>query len=140
MPRRRTVTENVIHAPHWEAHETVLIRSLRERDNEAIQDKLAAMTAGADTDMKLALGTTRRLTMFHGIVSWTLTDEHGRPLPISMESIMDLFPEDADFIYGAINDMNQPMTEQEKKPSSTPADHGAQANTAEYPRLLSSGQ
>ena len=120
MSRRRTVSRKQIQAPHWDAHEVVFIRSLREGDTEAIQDGLAAVatgTAGAKNDMKLALGTSRRLTMLHGIESWTLTNEDASPLPLNEDSIRDLAPEDADYIYAEINALNQPMTSAEKKAS-----------------------
>jgi hypothetical protein len=117
MPRRRTVSRKQIQAPNWDAHEVVFIRSLRDGDNQDIQDALAAMSPGEKADMKLALGTSRRLTMLHGIESWTLTNEDGSPLPLCEQSIRDLAPEDADYIYKEINDLNAPMTESEKKDS-----------------------
>ena len=117
MPRRRGVTRKEVRAPHWDAHESVLIRSLREQDNETIQDELASMVGTENANMKLALGTTRKLTMLHGIESWTLTEEDGRPIAKSLEAIGNLAPEDADFIYAEINKLNQPMTADEKKAS-----------------------
>ena len=78
---------------------------------------VATGTAGAKNDMKLALGTSRRLTMLHGIESWTLTNEDASPLPLNEDSIRDLAPEDADYIYAEINALNQPMTSAEKKAS-----------------------
>lgn len=117
MPRRRTVSRKQIQAPHWDAHEVVFIRSLRDGDNQDIQDELAAMSAEDRANMKLALGTSRRLTMLYGIESWTLTNEDGSPLPLSEKSLRELAPEDADFIYKAINEINAPMTEGEKKDS-----------------------
>jgi hypothetical protein len=118
MSRRRTVSRKEIRAPHWDAHEVVLIRSLRDGDNQDIQDALAAVATGvAKADMKLALGTSRRLTMLYGIENWTLTNEDGSPLPLSEQSIRDLALEDAEYIYKAINEINVPMTGDEKKAS-----------------------
>lgn len=130
MPRRRTVSRKQIHADHWEPHEVVFIRSLRDGDNQDIQDELAAMSTDGKADMRLALGTSRRLTMLHGIESWTLTNEDGSPLPLNVQSIRDLAPEDADFIYAAINEINASMTDEEKKGSSTPASAGSKENPA----------
>jgi hypothetical protein len=132
MPRRRTFAPRDIRAPWWDAHETVIIRPLREEDNELIQDQLTEMIAGdaKNASMALKLGTSRRLTMLRAIQSWTLTDEAGRALPLNEQSIKDLAPEDADYIYSAINALNAPMSESEKKASSTPATPGSQASPA----------
>lgn len=130
MPRRRTFAPKEIHANWWDAHEVVIIRPLREEDNELIQDQLTEMIAGdaKNASMALKLGTSRRLTMLRAIQSWTLTDEHGRPLPLNEQSIKDLAPEDADYIYQEINALNAPMSEAEKKASMSSAAPGSPAN------------
>lgn len=137
MPRRKSITEKIIKAAHWDNNETVLIRSLREDDTEWIQDQLAEVaqsgTATQPANMKLNLGTTRRLTMLRGIVSWTLCDDAGRILPVSEESLRGLAPEDCDFIYGEINKLNQPMTQDEKKDSSKTVSDGSQEKVLPFP-------
>lgn len=133
MSRRRTVSRKQIQASHWDAHEVVFIRSLRDGDQQDIQDGLAAMSTGERSDMKLALGTSRRLTMFYGIESWTLTNEDGSPVPLCEQSIRELAPEDADYIYAAINALNQPMLAAEKKDSSTHASDGSKASLNQSP-------
>lgn len=142
MARRRRTEDKTIRADWWESHETVLIRSLREADNEWIQDQLAESVMAAPNRresqaeqramMQYRLGTSRRLTMLRGIVSWTLTDELGNTLPLTEESIKDLMPEDADYIYSEINALNQPMTEDQKKRSSTNVGGGSVVLLKEY--------
>jgi hypothetical protein len=128
MPRRRTFAPKPIQATWWDRHESVIIRPLREEDQEIVQDQLAEMVAGEgkNASMSLKLGTSRRLTMLQAIQSWTLTDEFGNPLPLTEQSIRDLAPEDADFIHSEINALNQPMTNDEKKDFSMPAVPGMQ--------------
>jgi len=137
MPRRKSITEKIIQAPHWDNNETVLIRSLREDDTEWIQDQLADVQQDATSTeqgaMRLKLGTTRRLTMVRGIVSWTLCDEAGRILPKTEESLRALAPEDANFIYTEINKLNQPMSAEEKKDSSKSASDGSQEKVLPFP-------
>lgn len=154
MARRKATQSKVIQAPHWDTHETVLIRSLTGDDFDWINDRMAVVdttnvSAGA-ADMQMKLGTAQRLTIIRGIDSWTFTDENNNPMPWpplsrnesdnlaicqQREQILkSVFPEDRLFIYNAINALNQPMSEEEKKDSSTPAVNGFSAS---IPTLLS---
>lgn len=122
--RRKSITTKTIHADHWEPHEAVVIRSLNTDDDEQIQDGLA----GIDTTGRLVThgGRMKRLTIQHAIVSWTLTDEHGRPLPLDEASIRSLAQEDSTYIFNEVNALNVPMKEAEKKPSTTPSTLGTE--------------
>lgn len=136
MPRRKQVQTRQIQAPHWDAHEVVIIRSLTGFDNDWIQDRSTVMTAG-ETNMKILAGTTQRLTLLRGIESWTFTDADNRPLPwpplslresenaaayqVREESLKHVFTEDRNFIFNEINTLSQPMSEDEKKDSTMSA-------------------
>lgn len=122
MPRRKSLTTTTIHAEYWEPHECVVIRSLNTEDEEYIQDGLASIDSAGNT--KIYAGRLKRLTLLRAIVSWTLTDEHGKPLPLSEQSIKELASEDSTYILSAVNALNQPMLPSEKKESSTPATPG----------------
>jgi hypothetical protein len=128
MSRRRTIATQQIHADWWDGHEVVVIRSLRAEDTDWVQDQLAEMVTGKgkDASMALKLGTTKRLTTLRGVVSWTFTDELGNPQPFNEDALRMLAPEDADYIYGEINKLNQPMSEEEKKASLTNVNGGSQ--------------
>lgn len=134
LARRRHLTTQPIRANHWEPHEMVEIRSFREADNQWIQDQLAETIMqqnGAQPEqqtMAYRLGKSRLYTMLRGIVAWTLTDEAGNRLEVNAKNIGDLAPEDADFIYQAISNLNKPMTQGEGKASSATAGTGLQAD------------
>jgi len=119
MPRRRNITTKQIHADHWDNHEAVVIRSLNTDDEEHITDGLAAINAAGQP--QLHTGRNKRLTLQRAIVSWTLTDEHGRPTPLNEQSIRELAPEDSQYIFNEIQAINTPMTVEEKKDSTTNA-------------------
>jgi len=119
MPRRRTITTKQVHAPHWDNHEAVVIRSLNTDDEEHITDGLAGVDASGKP--QIHAGRNKRLTLQRSIVSWTLTDEHGRPVPLNEQSIRELAPEDSQFIFEEIQALNKPMTAEEKKESTTSA-------------------
>jgi hypothetical protein len=122
MARRKDFGQKQIQASWWDPNEVVIIRSLAEEDAEAIQDRLMELSqlpeAGKQQqppEARMLLGSARRLTLLYGIQSWTFTDKNNKPLPLSEESIRRLAPEDGEFIYNAINAMNQPMSESQKK-------------------------
>ena len=117
--RIKSITNKTIHADHWEPHEAVVIRSLNTEDEEHIADGLAGIDANGNA--RLYAGRSKRLTLQRGIVSWTLTDEQGHPLPVNEQSIKGLHPVDSSFILNEIQALGAPMTEPEKKGSSTPA-------------------
>jgi hypothetical protein len=119
MPRRRNITTQQIHADHWDNHEAVVIRSQNTDDEEFITDQLAGIDANGKPTMHA--GRNKRLTLQRCIVSWTFTDEHGRPTPLNEQSIRDLAPEDSQYIFEEIAKLNKPMTDQEKKGSTTNA-------------------
>jgi hypothetical protein len=113
MPRRRNITTKQIHADHWDNHEAVVIRSLNTDDEEHITDGLADINATGQPQVHA--GRNKRLTLQRAIVSWTLTDEHGRPVPLSEDSIRELAQEDSQYIFEEIQALNKPLTDQEKK-------------------------
>ncbi len=115
MSRRRTITTKQVHAPHWDNHEAVVIRSLNTDDEEHITDGLAGIDAAGKPQVHA--GRNKRLTLQRAIVSWTLTDEHGRPVPLNEQSIRELAPEDSQYIFEEIQALNTPMTIEEKKES-----------------------
>lgn len=119
MPRIKSIRTKQIHAEHWEPHETVVIRSLNTDDEEYITDSLAGIDERGNP--RLYAGRNKRLTLQRGIVSWTLTDEQNRPLPFNEQSIRGLHPIDSQYIFEQINALNQPLTDDEKKDSMTPA-------------------
>ncbi len=125
MPRRKSITTATIHAEYWENHECVVIRSLNTEDDEYIQDGLASIDDKGVTH--IYAGRLKRLTLQRAIVSWTFTDEHSKPLPLSEQCIRELAPEDSNYILSAINAINQPMLPSEKKVSTTPATTGTEA-------------
>ena len=122
--RRKSISTRTIHAEHWEPHECVVVRSLNTDDDEVIQDGLVSTDILGQTSVHA--GRLKRLTLQRAIVSWTFTDEQGRPLPLSEQSIRELAPEDSMYILSAINAINQPMLPDEKKDSSTPATTGTE--------------
>jgi hypothetical protein len=141
MSRRKQVETKQIQAPYWDTHEIVIVKSLTGFDNDWIQDRSTVMTAG-ETNMRILAGTTQRLTLLRGIESWTLTDANNQPLPwpplsmreaenaaayqIREKSLDHVFTEDRSYIFGEINALGQPMTEEEKKGSSTSVTTGSQ--------------
>lgn len=145
MPRQKAVQSKTIHAEHWDNHEVVLIRGLTGYDNDWIQDQIVRQTAGTD-DMKIKVGAAQRLTLIRCIESWTFTDAFDQPIPwpplsqregdnlaicrVREKSLEHVFPDDRLFIYNAINALNQPLSEDEKKASSMNGNPGSQANTA----------
>lgn len=143
MARRKQVSTKQIQAPHWDPNEIVIIRSKTGYDDEWINDQSATMTAGeADSVMKILGGTSQKLTLIRCIESWTFTDVNNQPLPwpplsmreadnvaicqIRAKSLEHVFPEDRTFIFGEINAISQPMTEEEKKGSEKHAPTGMQ--------------
>lgn len=146
MPRRKQFSFKQIHADWWDAHETVLIRAFRAGDEDWIQDHAASVASDLDGDqtVDMAIGTIRHLSLVRGIESWTFTDSNGQPIPFpplgSKEAMVarraalkDLAPEDTAFIYAEINQLNQPMSPEEKKDSPTPAMNGSVANLTVVP-------
>jgi hypothetical protein len=141
MPRRKQVQTKEIHAPTWDTHEVVIIRSLTGNENDWIQDRTSVIVPG-ESSMQMKLGTTQRLTLVRGIESWTFTDADNKPLlwpPLSLheaqntaiclireQSLAHVFPEDRLFIYNEITALGQPMTEEEKKDSGINALNGSQ--------------
>ena len=119
MPRRRNITTSQVHSPHWDNHEAVVIRSLNTDDEEFINDQIADVDENGK--VKLRTGRSKRLTLQRAIVSWTLTDEHERPLPLNEQSIRDLAPEDSQYIFEQVQALNKPLTNAEKKDSTTNA-------------------
>jgi len=122
MPRRKSLTTKTIHAEHWEPHECVVVRSLNTEDDEYIQDGLADIDDKGTTH--IYAGRMKRLTLMRAIVSWTLTDEHGNRIDVNEQNIKNLANEDSNYIYSAINALNQPMLPDEKKDSTPPATTG----------------
>lgn len=120
--RRKSLTTKTIHAEHWENHECVVIRSLNTEDDEYIQDELAGIDDKGNT--RIYAGRLKRLTLQRAIVSWTLTDEHNRPLEVNEKNIKELANEDSNYILSAIQALNQPMLPDEKKESSMTATPG----------------
>ncbi len=125
MPRRKSITTKQVRAPHWEPHEAVVIRSLNTDDEEYIQDGLAGIDPNGQP--RIYAGRNKRLTLQRGIVSWTLTDEHNKPLPVSEQSIRELASVDSQFIFDEISALNKPMSESEKKASTMPATPSTEA-------------
>lgn len=120
--RRKSLTTKTIRADYWEPHECVVIRSLNTEDDEYIQDGLASVDSDGTT--QIHAGRMKRLTLMRGIVSWTFTDEHGKPLDLNESNIKALASEDSNYILSAINALNAPMMPSEKKDSSTNATTG----------------
>lgn len=120
--RRKSLTTKTIRADHWEPHECVVIRSLNTDDDEYIQDGLASIDANGNT--QLHAGRMKRLTLLRGIVSWTLTDEHNKPLEVTEANIKALANEDSTYILSAINALNAPMMPDEKKDSESKSTTG----------------
>ncbi|SRR6266851_1406330 len=141
MARRKQIQTKQIQAPNWDNHEIVIIRSKTGYDEEWVQDKSTVMTAG-QMNMQILGGTTQKLTLIRCIESWTFTDANNQPLPwpplsmreadnvaiyqIREKSLEHVFPEDRNFIFTEIGDLSQPMSEEEKKPSSLTAPIGSQ--------------
>ena len=143
MARRKGIEQKQIQADWWDPNEIVIIRTLKESDLEWIQDSMADMVADGkktNANMNLRIGTARRLTMLRGIASWTLTNELGNIMPLTEQALGELAQEDADFIYQAINELNQPLSEQEKKVSLTSASNGSEVHPAGSLSPLLTGQ
>lgn len=130
MPRRRNITTKQIHADHWDNHEAVVIRSLNTDDEEHITDGIAGINAAGQPQVHA--GRNKRLTLQRAIVSWTLTDEHGRPVPLNEQSIRELAQEDSQYIFEEVQALNKPLTVEEKKDSTTNA--SSSIEKAEAPR------
>lgn len=130
MPRIKEISTKSIQAPHWDPHETVVIRSQNTDDEEFINDQIADV--GEDGKVKLRTGRNKRLTLQRCIVSWTLTDSHGKPLPLDEQSIRDLHPSDSQYIFDEIQKHNKPLTTIEKKDATKSASSSTDA--AESPR------
>ena len=132
--RRRRVAQREIRQDHWEAHEKVLIKGFTAADQQWVQD--AAMLLKGDSaenaELRVLAGTSQLCTLIRGIVSWTLTDETGIGLPwpmlfdaqgnilqqnleIRKKALATLMPEDAQFIYDQIGELNQPMSKEEQE-------------------------
>lgn len=122
MARRKSISTKQIHAPHWDNHEVVVIRSLTTEDEEIIADSITEITA--EGKVSVHAGRTKRLTILRGIVSWTFTDEQGKQMKLDEQSIKSLAPEDSQYILDEINRLGAPMTTQEKKDSSMNATTG----------------
>lgn len=125
MSRRKSISTKQIQAPHWDPNEVVIIRSLNTEDEEYIQDGLADIDANGSPSIHA--GRVKRLTIARAIVSWTFTDEQNRPLPLNEDSIKGLAGEDSQYILDQVNAMNKPLSEDEKKASSTPSTTGTEA-------------
>jgi hypothetical protein len=130
MARRKSITTETIHASHWDNHECVVIRSQNTDDEEWINDQIAGITA--DGKASIHGGRQKRLTLQRCIVSWTLTDEQNKPLPVNEQSIRELATEDSQYIFEAIGKLNKPMTDNEKKDATPSA--SSSTGTAESPR------
>jgi hypothetical protein len=117
MSRIKSITTKQIHADHWDNHECAIIRSMNTDDEECINDQIADVDA--EGKVKLRTGRNKRLTLQRAIVSWTLTDEHGKPLPLNEQSIRELHPSDSQYIFDEIQKHNKPLTNDEKKDSTT---------------------
>jgi hypothetical protein len=126
--RRKSIAQQQIQASHWDPNEVVVIRSLTTEDEEAIANGLTELSK--DGQMHIHAGRSKRLTLLRAIVSWTLTDEAGRPLPLNETSIRNLDAADSQFILDAIHAFNKPMDAAEKKGSSTNATPGTVAVAA----------
>lgn len=122
--RRKSITTKSIQAPHWENHESVVIRSLNTEDEEIINDGLANVDARGNTSIHA--GRNKRLTLQRAIVSWTLTDSQGRPVPLNEDEIKALATEDSQFIFDEINALNKPMCDAQKKDLSGNATSGTE--------------
>lgn len=122
MPRRKSITTKTVRADHWEPHEAVVIRSFNSEDEELIDDEITSVDVRGHA--KILAGHKRHLTLCRAIVSWTLTDEHSRPLPLNETSIRSLAPEDTMFLFDEITKLNAPMSVEEKKASTMPATTG----------------
>ncbi|GCE14202.1 hypothetical protein [Tengunoibacter tsumagoiensis] len=122
MSRRKSIATKQIRADHWDAHEVVIIRSLNTEDEEQIQDEIASVNA--NSQVHLHTGRVKRLTLQRGIVSWTLTDDQNRPLPLNEQSIRGLDRADSKFIFDEIEAISAPLSAEEKKESTTSATHG----------------
>ena len=152
MARRKGIQEKQIQAPHWDNGEVVIIKSLSGPDSEWIQDQLTEVAGSVqsngkseqEVNMKMLLGKTQRLTLLRGIVGWTFTDEQNQPLPwpalssnpasnvaifkIRDKSLAQVASEDRGYISAAINELSQPMSEEEKKASEMSAENGSLAS------------
>src|SRR5215469_10419386 len=85
MARRRRFGQVTVRQPHWEQHETVTIQGLCEADTEWVQDMAVMLKNNpmiqAQPELHVLSGTSRRATMIRAVISWTLTDDHGQPMP-----------------------------------------------------------
>ena len=85
-----------------------------------------------NAELRVLAGTSQLCTLIRGIVSWTLTDETGIGLPWPMlmdaqgniiqqnlevrkKALATLMPEDAEFIFKQIGELNQPMSKEEQE-------------------------
>jgi hypothetical protein len=73
----------------WEPHEQIIIRSVfTEGAREAIGN--ASTQVDGDGNVAILAGTGRTAMLEQMILSWTLTDDSGLPVPVTAESIRAL--------------------------------------------------
>lgn len=124
MARIKTIATKQIQAPHWDPHEVAVIRSLNAEDQEIISDEISDISDNGK--IKIRAGRNMRLTVQRGLVSWTLTDEQNKPLPLTEESIRSLHQSDLQYIFEQIQELNKPLPASEKKDSSKPPTSGTE--------------
>jgi hypothetical protein len=109
----------VIHAEWWPEGWTVTVKELSYADTKRLATAGIKATKklpkskkeGAQMAVSLTMGDTdieqlKRLTMLAAIVSWTLCNGDGKPMPLNETSIRRLRARDGDFIEEAIGALN----------------------------------
>lgn len=73
----------------WEPHEQVVMRG---KFSAGLQEEIGNVTTQVDEDGKpyVVAGTGRNVMLEHMIVSWTLVDDAGRPVEVTLANIREL--------------------------------------------------
>lgn len=106
-----------LHADWWEPHEVAVVRyRVKGADEEWVKNRQLLIEQENDrrfarggiqredstTRIKNQTGAIRRLWVQRMLVSWTFTDDNGRPVRITDESMGELLQEYIDYIYEEI--------------------------------------
>jgi len=103
----------------WEPHEQVIVKdTYNAADMEFVGNHIAKSGVAQKNSkgaLEVTFGTSRLKLLERMIVTWTLTDRAGRPVPVSPLSIARLKANYTDAILSVCDEIAQTLSEEEQE-------------------------
>jgi hypothetical protein len=107
MSRDWKIQRRTIHSPDWDEDESVVIRSyFGDHDRQKVLGASTEYRRDDESGQMIIVATLDKLHATKrklAVVSWTLKDDEGRPLPFTEDNLLNLPPYVAEFIDQEIN-------------------------------------